>query len=313
MRRRVKIRIPGTCGELIQSVYQGRECLVSLPIDCYNYVEAWLVDEESSENPFTRERNLELGLKGEKARQAFQMIANYLDLPESLVRRIRFRLSGDLKVGMGMASSTADVYGVMAATVSLMEKYLSPEVYGALCASIEPTDGIMFEEWTLFDHLKGETLGLKVEPELLEIYLFEAETAIDTIQMRSDRSYMEKLKRKTGLPINCFETYGATRQIETLGQAMTTSILENDPIVEKPGLQALVTLAQSMGAVGVVGAHSGSLLGLVFLKGQGPAESNLASDFHRVINAWQHDYQYINVHRHKSVKGGHTLLISEAI
>ena len=150
MVKRIKVRAPGTCGEWIQTYDRltDRECLVSLPINRYNDM---ILSYGCGENTDDWVKTLL-----PKSRKALDLISEHLSLSEADLKPLKITPgTRELAVGKGMASSTADLMGIMKGVAYIYGKPLSSELLLKLCCQIEPTDSLMFEGWALIDHLQG--------------------------------------------------------------------------------------------------------------------------------------------------------------
>ncbi|MCE5328789.1 hypothetical protein LLG07_00385 [bacterium] len=64
-------------------------------------------------------------------------------------------IKSEIPAGKGMASSTADISGVIFTTALALNETINEALVAEIALSIEPTDGIMFKDICLFDHKKG--------------------------------------------------------------------------------------------------------------------------------------------------------------
>lgn len=120
------VRVPGSCGEVMQGFWQGRPFLVTCPIDRYSTV-------------VVRPGTGRLVGGGAKACRALALGQAYCQC-DSLAHD--FFLTSELPSGKGMASSSADICAVLAAVAAVNQVHLSEGDIGRLAASIEPTDGV---------------------------------------------------------------------------------------------------------------------------------------------------------------------------
>ena len=139
----VTVRVPGSCGELLQGWHHGEPFLVTCPIARYTTVRA--------------AASLQglIGL-GEKARCALQLY-----LREAGIEKFPFgmQLTSELPRGKGMASSSADIAAVLAAASQALGQPLAPEAILHLAVQVEPTDavflpGIVCPAASVPDHLR---------------------------------------------------------------------------------------------------------------------------------------------------------------
>jgi L-threonine kinase len=304
----VTVRVPATCGELIQGPYLEKESLVSLPIDRYTVVEA-------SRNPYAgpfEAQNLH-GQGGRllppgaahlqpKAAEAFHLAVSHLSLTPEKLAGISIRLHSELACGKGYATSTSDLYGVIAALFELFEHPATPDLYASLCASIEPTDGLMFHDWVLFDHLNGVSLKSYPALEGIQLLILEPEKTCLTDTLRSRQHFTEALSGKTTAPFEAFERAAAERDVRGIFEASTLSAFENQSTVYKPYLEQVVMLSKQFDAYGVAAAHSGTLLGIAL-----PDHTDQAALLHSLDEHGILAY-YTNHFTARTISGGHHII-----
>lgn len=134
-----------------------------------------------------------------------------------------------------------------------------------LCSRIEATDSLAFSQWTVINPLTGQVVWqTDWQPELL-VYMLEPESQLKTeslSRMTVSRDYditqsQEFLAR--------FQEACQTKDLSKLGDLATTSALVNDRRLPKPYLQELIALASQCRALGVNVAHSGTVIGILFV------------------------------------------------
>ncbi|SCZ81951.1 GHMP family kinase ATP-binding protein [Acidaminobacter hydrogenoformans] len=255
----VRLKIPTTCGELIQGPYLVKESLISLPIDRYTEVEARLIKNADGDRD---QNNLQ-----PKAAAGFLSAARFLGLSARETASVQIDVVSPLAPGKGYATSTADICGVIAGVFELFDSPQSPEILAKLCAQIEPSDGLMFRDWTLFNHLNGTVLKTyKTAPDI-KLLILEPSSTVMTDTFRSKAAVTEALSRKTKMPYLKFEAACSDGSIRGVFEAASASIMEHQVVLAKPFLEEIHALAEREGAYGVVGAHSGTVLGLAMPEG----------------------------------------------
>lgn len=282
---KVQVKVPGSCGELIQGFYGGNELLVSYAIDCYSTVSL-----EASEH-----YKLSINHQNEKAVIAFRKACELFGLDSgNFVIDIR----SDIPVGKGMASSTADIVGVLAAVAAYAGKPIDPVWLGQMAAEIEPTDNIMFDEWVLFNHLKGEVVEELSSFGDLSVLVLEMDDTVDTKELREAGAFSKSNKPNPSDALSILREAIDKEDLIKLGQAMNLSAVENQIVLEKPFLNELIALANDCGMVGVNTSHSGTVLGVVFESDRDPSE------FMRKAKALGYLKPYKKRYIHKIIKGG---------
>ncbi|WP_296827114.1 GHMP kinase [uncultured Megasphaera sp.] len=259
------VRVPGSCGEIMQGYWHDEPFLVTCPIDRYSTVTV-------------RPGTGRLMGGGVKAKWAFDLARDYcrvLDLPYD------FCLTSDLPVGKGMASSSADICAVLAAVGAASGRRIREEDIGRLAASIEPTDGVFCRGLAVIEPDTGEIRDRLHPVPDLAIAVFDAGGTVDTVTFHGKgraRRHPDSTAIAAGLAL-------LERPLtpEKLGKAATYSALANQVLLEKPDFPAFVAAALPCpGVVGVNTAHSGTVAGVFFKKGR---EGEVLSDIVRPLTA----------------------------
>lgn len=247
------VRMPGTCGELVQGMIEGTAFHISCPIDIFSTVTVQVTDaiEEWVFSP-----------QFPKAAAAVKAALDYLD-----AKGLGGQLSIDspLPRGKGMASSTADVAGAIHALALALGRHVEYAEVARLALMIEPSDGSIFPDIALFDHRQGsvcETLG---PPPPIDIVVLDCGGEVDTIAFNGqDRA--ETLARLQPRAVEALEA--ARRGLRTgdlalIGRAATLSAMANQEVIYKPQLDTVLRLADEIGALGVNVGHSGTVIGVL--------------------------------------------------
>jgi L-threonine kinase len=260
----VTVRVPGTCGELIQGSINGQDFLVTLPVEVYTEVTVEL--NENSREIINRQ-----GLT--KVVAAVGGTLRYLGLP--LMGGI-VEVNSAIPHGKGMASSSADITGAIMATAYAIGTPITPEEIAGIALSIEPTDGIMFPGIVLFDHRRGKIFQSIGEVAGLDIAILDLGGAIDTKEFNGQGDLPIKNRVKEGEITRALKILKQGMEkgdLSLVGQAATISALAHQNILYKDNLDLIVKLANQNGAYGVNVAHSGTVVGVLGISG--PKAHNL--------------------------------------
>lgn len=246
--------MPGTCGELVQGMVDGQHFLVSCPVNVYSKLVVEIYEPGCS---------LEAPADSPKALMALESAMRFFDL--SCVGA-RVRIESDLPRGKGMASSTADIAGVIYATADALGRHIDAATVARLCLGIEPTDGSVFPGTALFDHLTGSLYEDLGPAPAMHIAVLDFGGEVDTVAYNAvDRTAVlrqgeEEARRALSLVRRGLET-ADTRLI---GAGATISAMAHQRVLPKEELPAVIDLAQELGACGVNVAHSGTVIGVLF-------------------------------------------------
>ncbi|HUS88610.1 MAG TPA: GHMP kinase [Desulfosporosinus sp.] len=249
------VRCPGTCGEWVQGARKGIPFLVDCPIDRFSEARVAL-DMHAT--------GWDLPLGKTKALQVLELLKEDLGLP-SLNGKVEFLQQ--LPEGKGMASSTADITAVVAAALFALGEDPVAERLAHFALRIEPSDSVMFPGITEIEHVirhKHRILGPSVPALFLAL---DWGGAIDTRVFNARpglaehyRRYEDEIARAYGLARKGIEQI----DLEKLAVAGTISARCNLEINTKSQFEPFLTWVLQKGGLGVVTAHSGTLLAGVF-------------------------------------------------
>ena len=240
----VTVRVPGSCGELLQGWHRGEPFLVTCPIARYTTVRA------------TASLQGLIGL-GEKARCALQLY-----LREVGIEKFPFgmQLTSELPRGKGMASSSADIAAVLAAASLALGQPLAPEAILHLAVQVEPTDAVFFPGIVCLNQVTGRVQ--RVYSNLSHPYLtiFDTGGTVDTADCHACAAKAEESGSRPWTDLLEALAEGERRMAE----AATQSALWNQARLPKHCLEALLQQARDIGALGLVAAHSGTVIGVIW-------------------------------------------------
>jgi L-threonine kinase len=211
----VTVKVPGSCGELIQGMMGEVNFLVTCPVNCYSLVS---IKKNNS-------GNISVNVSGKiKLLSAVRETIKMYNLDNESGYEII--LESDLPIGKGMASSTADMTAAIIATGIINNKYLSENEIAKILLKIEPSDGIFYQGVVAFDHIHGsyyEKVGDAFKANFL-IYDYGGE--VDTIRFNSDPDLKKKNIEKIPVIEKAYfmikESF-VNKDIKKLGEAITLS------------------------------------------------------------------------------------------
>lgn len=234
---KVTLKVPGSCGELVQGFFNGEPLLITCPVEIFTTV---TVSDE-----FTGVEGL-----GEKA---LAMLEKF-----SLPKNFGVRLVSELPRAKGMASSSADLAAVAKAVSLALGLELSAEKISELAASIEPTDGIFFNGVAAMNPVTGKFVKSIRVAENFTVAIFDYGGEVDTL----------KFNRRSDFQIPAL---GETLSFELVEE----SARANQQILYKKNLPEITAFAKSLGAVTVNVAHSGTVIGIFFRAGDAEADAKI--------------------------------------
>lgn len=281
-------RCPGTCGEWIQGAKDGTPFLIDCPVNRYVEVETRFVKEQHQEQqhekmnlgkcscPEKHSKNIAFENLENRVKSSWQLSAQKVKTEKALnLLGERFKLFGrgqvnfqsELPVGKGMASSTADLSAVLASVLTSLQIPWEPEDIARIALEIEPSDPVMFPGITEFAHQDGKyvrELGPYVPATLLAL---DWGGTLDTQRFNARPDLNAHYRKNEALiqkALTIFYEGIAHSDLEKLAYASTISAQCNQEINPKPYEQELIHFVRSLGGLGLITAHSGTILAGVF-------------------------------------------------
>lgn len=236
------VRVPGSCGELLQGWQYGEPFLVTCPIARYTTV--------SVSSAFQERRGL--GFKAERALQLTLSALGRRHFPYGL------QLQSELPQSKGMASSSADIAAVAAAVSFALQRPLTVRQILSLAVQIEPTDAVFLRDIVRLNQVTGRILAVYRDLPYLRLSIFDTGGTVDTeacyhtaaLQKRNRdwRPYLLKMRQGE----------------REMAAAAAQSAVWQDEVLPKPCLRSFLKKARSLGALGLTAAHSGTVLGVLW-------------------------------------------------
>lgn len=174
-------------------------------------------------------------------------------------------IESELPEGKGLASSSADLVATVRALEATLGHTIPTELVLALLRTIEPTDGVMYHEFVTFFHRKvelGRRLGF---PSRLKVVALDAGGQVDTLEynQRHSRFTDEECTEYAAL-LTSLESAIRANDLPRLGRITTRSAILNQKRNPNRYLERVLAIHEATQALGVVVAHSGPCLGLLF-------------------------------------------------
>ncbi|AYQ88034.1 kinase [Burkholderia sp. Ap-962] len=190
-----------------------------------------------------------------------------------------FHIDCDIPVGKGLSSSSADLL----ATARAIEVYLGRELpLEQLCrdmSGIEPTDGVMFAESVVYLQRKGMLRARLGRLPNLQIVSLDEGGTLDTLEYhrggeanRHNREHRAEFNELLERIVAAF----AARDLAEIGRVSTRSAQINQKVNPKRHLAAVQEVSAATGGLGLVTAHSGTCIGILYEAGRADHAANLA-------------------------------------
>lgn len=251
--------ISGVCNGTLGELFQGPVThlgaagigLVSFPVDRY----AWAHFTEGDGDPEP------LPAYPKAARSAWLFLNRYgLQLPPG-----RWSTHTELDVGVGMASSTADIVATLRCLYRIFEMPYDPVMVIDILSRIERADSVFLDEFALYlsdRHEIVQRLGTSVG--FHTCFVVEPGT-VDTASVTP--LLLDHYQRHAVAYRTCLEELlTAFRTGDTAGvaRAATTSATLSQEVLPKNTYDAVIASRRHFGADGVFVAHTGRLIGYLF-------------------------------------------------
>lgn len=245
----------GTFGELLQGVLPGRggDFLVTLPVARWTHATFQLDPQQRGVAVVPAHKH--------KARRLAELILARAGRPGGGV----LTLDSGLPEGKGMASSSADLVATARAVTNTLRVELPPAVLESLLRRIEPTDGVLYPGIVAFHH---RTVRLRARlgslPAMTIVGLDEGGT-VDTVAFnRIAKPFSPADRAEYARLLDAMTAAVAARDLRAVGAIATRSTVLNQVLAPKRTLPDVLRICADTGALGVVAAHSGTMLGILF-------------------------------------------------
>ncbi|MDX8529059.1 hypothetical protein RFM68_31855 [Mesorhizobium sp. MSK_1335] len=173
-------------------------------------------------------------------------------------------LESELPEGKGLASSSADLVATARSIASSFKRRVRTSLIEKLMAKIEPSDGVMYPGVVAYQQRSCRLLSFLGQMPPLAIVGIDEGGILETvaydrqrgeISTRQRAQYQELLDRaRTAIP------QGDTASI---GKIATASALLHQERVPKEYLNSMLKVSEEVGALGVIVAHSGTVIGIL--------------------------------------------------
>ncbi|PWR11336.1 kinase [Micromonospora acroterricola] len=174
-------------------------------------------------------------------------------------------LGGDLAEGKGFASSSADLVATARAVGDAFGMTLGERAIESLLRRIEPSDGVMYDGIVAFHHREvrlRERIG--VLPPLTVVAHDEGGT-VDTIRFnRIPKPFDQADKREYARLLAALTEAVRAADLPAVGEVTTRSAVLNGKLRPRRHLDVLHRLCREVDGHGLVIAHSGTALGVLF-------------------------------------------------
>ncbi|MEU7022172.1 kinase [Streptomyces sp. NPDC046203] len=244
---------PGTFGELLQGVLpDGRHFLVTLPITTGSTATFRYADDAAGITVHAPRKS--------KSAQVAALALEALGRPGGG----ELTLAGELPEGKGLASSSADLVATVRAVADAFGIVLPATAVESLLREVEPSDGVMYDEIVAFLHREVRLHSRLGRLPPLVVVGYDEGGQVDTVaynrrptpvDTRARAEYAFLLDRLTAAVV--------AGDLRTAGAVATRSAVLHARQRPRAALAPLLAARAETDALGVVAAHSGTVLGVL--------------------------------------------------
>lgn len=239
---------PGSCGEIIQGKIEGRDMLISCPVNIFTKVSLFETNEPIQRLSYKKSSTF---LKNMLKRWGYEYMDKNLDMG----------IASKIPEGKGFASSTADLTALYICLLKMFNREYSLAEIIQETIKIEPTDSIIFREMTLFDYKEGKIYKTLGEYKKFYILGFEGTRVVDTVAFNNSAlpplAEIDDIMRWSSQGLK-------SGDIESIGRASSISIERNLTRLGYEIHGAVLKICNDTGGNGIIGAHSGDVLGIIY-------------------------------------------------
>jgi uncharacterized protein involved in propanediol utilization len=243
----------GTFGELVQGVLpDDREFMVTFPID------AWTT---ARFRPTIHDR--EIHVHPDHKIKAWRLVRAALDAVGYYGGGV-LEISSDLPEGKGLASSSADLVAAARAVAAATGTQFDERTIETLLRDIEPSDGVMYEGVVAFYHREVRILSSFGAGPAIVVIGHDEGGQVDTNSHNRIRKPFDAADKReyAGLLAQIGEAIAA-ENLPEIGRIATRSAEMHAKARIRPGFGDLRRACAEIDGLGLVLAHSGTMLGIM--------------------------------------------------
>ncbi len=253
---------PLVLGECIQGqTSERRHFLITSPIGLFSWAE-FIRSYDDDDDSLTVEPAFCW-----KARTA---VAEYL-AQQGLPQTGTLRISTPIGSGQGFGTSTADITASLRAAAAAWHREISPETIARIAIGIEPSDGSMYPGCVVFAHREGlliEHLGTLPSFEAIVICTGGVVDTMEFDGRRKNFRYSNRDESQLLTAWSMIREANRTHDSLLLARATTISARINEQLLPKPYFHELAQFVELGCADGMMVAHSGTAMALIFDPGR---------------------------------------------
>jgi L-threonine kinase len=178
-------------------------------------------------------------------------------------------IDGDLPVGKGLASSSADLVATARAVGGALGLDTRPAALEDWLRPIEPTDGVMYPGVVAFEHRRVRLRSFVGALPPLTVVALDEGGQFDTVAFNHlPKPYTAADRHEYARLLDTVTAAIRTGDLAAVGAVATRSAQLNQRLVPKRNLDVMIAICQAAGGLGVACAHSGTMIGILLADGQ---------------------------------------------
>jgi uncharacterized protein involved in propanediol utilization len=187
-------------------------------------------------------------------------------------------VDSELPVGKGLASSSADLVATARVLGEVLGLEMSPAAIEDWLRPIEPTDGVMYPGVVAFDHQRVRLRSrLGTLPPVTVVAVDEG-GQVDTVAFNARRKpFSPDRKHEYAYLLDRVSAAVACADLAAVGTVATRSAVLNQALLPKRHLAAMLSICEQNEALGVICAHSGTVIGVLLADDQPGHRARLAA------------------------------------
>jgi uncharacterized protein involved in propanediol utilization len=173
-------------------------------------------------------------------------------------------VDSELPVGKGLASSSADLVATARAVGEVLGLELSPGAIEDWLRPIEPTDGVMYPGVVAFEHRRVRLRSWLGRLPPVTVVAVDEGGQVDTVAFNAGRQPPSAArKQEYARLLDRLSAAVARADLAEVGAVATRSAELNQELLPKRQLAALLAIRERHDALGVICAHSGTVIGVL--------------------------------------------------
>ena len=269
-------------GEISQGrISKNKDFLITLPIDIWSTCELHCIENNSLNRSV-------INCNYEKSRLVAERMLEFIDGDNKYEITVKF--NSQIPVGKGLSSSTADMLATVRAFQEVFGIIISESFISNLFASIEPHDALHYYMCVVYDHRRGNLIRkLNYIPQY-KILGIDGGGVVDTREYNNNLEFTQDDYSFYEITVADLTKAFELEDDEAIAKLATISTLRHFDKIKSPVIRDALTMLDNSRALGIVTAHSGTFVGLLFNKNE---EISYIESIHKEFGL-KYDYMLLN-------------------